>query len=119
MRQTCRAEYERKVERQRLQRDFVFIPRVQECLLRRRSRLHMMEHLGQAEIEFGEYDQRDDERAGHERHGLRDLNPTRGMHAAEDNIDRHEHADNQHGRDIVQSQQSLISAPAPTSRAIM
>ena len=51
------------------------------------------EQLARVEADFGQHEERQQDAGGHQDHGLDDLHPRRGEHAAEDHVGEHERAD--------------------------
>jgi hypothetical protein len=66
-----------------------------------------VEHLARAEVELGQHRERDDRAGDHQHHGLDDLHPGRGQHAAEDDVDDHEDAADEHGEREADAGQGL------------
>ena len=58
--------------------------------------LRAVEQLDRVEADLGAHEKRHDDDAGHQQHGLDDLHPRRGEHAAEDHVAEHEGAGDQH-----------------------
>ncbi len=54
---------------------------------------HGLEEAGEAPSEMRHDEDAKQDGAGHEQNGLDDLDPGGGEHAAEDDVDDHEHAD--------------------------
>ena len=52
-----------------------------------------VKEVREAEMEVGHHQDAEQERSGHQQHGLDDLHPGGGQHAAEDHIDDHQDAD--------------------------
>ena len=68
---------------------------------------HGGEEAGQAEAVLAPGDEHQQDGRGHQQHGLDDLHPGSGLHAAEHHIGQHQHADADHGDVIVDADQGL------------
>ena len=51
------------------------------------------EQLGEVEVELRQHQDRDQDRAGHQQHGLDDLHPGGALHAADGDVEDHQRAD--------------------------
>ena len=61
----------------------------------------------EAEAELGHGQARQGNTTGQQQHGLDDLHPSGGDHAAEDHIDQHQGADHHHRGGVVEAEQQL------------
>ena len=108
VRQAGGAEHERQTERDRVQRLRQIGARAErERRLRGRVRLGPVEELDRVEADLGQHEDRHHEDARHQQHGLDDLHPRRGHHAAEDDVTEHERAGEDHRPREVDADQRL------------
>ena len=68
---------------------------------------HSGEEAGQREAILAPGDQHQQDGGGHQQHGLDDLHPGGGLHAAEHHVSQHQHADADHGHVVVDADQGL------------
>ena len=66
-----------------------------------------VEQRAGVEVELRQHGDGDDRARDHQHHGLDDLHPGRGQHAAEDDVDDHEDAADQHGDREADARQRL------------
>jgi hypothetical protein len=106
VRQACGAEHEREAER-----DGVDRRREERARAEREGvaalGLRPVEQLDRAAADLGEHEDRHHDDAGHQQHGLDDLHPGRGDHAAEDHVAQHEEAGEDHGDREVEADERL------------
>ena len=95
VRQTRRAEHERHRERDEVDGVLVLQSRLEQVLAARvlRGRRGVAEQRREAEAELAEHPDRHDRGADDEQHGLDDLHPGRALHAAVDDVEDHQDAD--------------------------
>ncbi len=106
VRQPGRAEHEREPERDGVQRLGQIGARAErERRFGGRVRLSLVEDLDRVEARLAEHEDRHHEDAGHQQHGLDDLHPRGGDHAAEDHVTEHEDAGQDHGDREVDADQ--------------
>ena len=111
MRQTRRAEHQRQAERDRRHRVLHQRAGLHDRGVLRRDLDGLLEQRLHIEAERVQHAESDEAGAAQQQDRLDDLHPGCGQHAAERHIDDHQNANDDHGVDIVQTEQQPDQLP--------